>query len=112
MKEETHIELLKRMQEEGKIDVAFELERILGEEFRSATIRIIKDKDWTEEQKQQILKYKYKGKSALEWELEALRVTGFNEEGNPAWYEPHTNMIDALTVAKLLFLTEKQLKEN
>ena len=42
MKEETHIERLKRMQEEGKIDVEFELERILGEELIQEIMRLRK----------------------------------------------------------------------
>jgi hypothetical protein len=110
--EKTPIENLKEMQESGKIDVAYELEKILGQEFRSATINIVKEKNWSEEQKDQILHYKLKGKSALEWEIEANIAEGLNEEGHPNWYEPHSNMTDALTVAKVLYLTEDQLKEE
>jgi hypothetical protein len=110
--DKTHIELLKEMQEAGKIDVEFELEKILGQEFRSATISIVKEKDWEESQKEQILSYKFKGKTVLEWEILASEAKGMAADGNPAWYEPHTNMIDALTMAKLLFLTEEQLKNE
>jgi hypothetical protein len=112
MKEKTQIELLKEMQEAGKIDVAYELERILGQEFRSATLGIIKEKNWRDSQKESILSFKFKGKTVLEWEIEANTASGYNESGNPSWYEPHTNMLDAFTAAKILFLTEEQLNEG
>jgi hypothetical protein len=105
----TGIELLKEMQDAGKIDVAFELERILGEEFRSAVLKIIEEKDWTQLQKDQILSYKFKGKNILEWELECQKANGYDENGHPSWYAPHTAMLDAFTWAKILFLTEEQL---
>jgi hypothetical protein len=109
----TPIERLKRMQEEGKIDVVFELERILGEEFRSASLEIVQEKDWSEAQKEQILSYKFKGKNVLEWEILAKEAKGYDEiTGHPAWYEPHTNMIDCLTWAKMLYLTEEQLNNE
>jgi hypothetical protein len=110
MMEKTQIEILKEMQEEGKIDVVYELERILGGEFRSATLEIIKDKDWSDSQKENIMSFKFKGKTILEWEIEANSSIGCDESGNPFWYEPHTNMLDAFTLAKVLFLDETQLK--
>lgn len=110
--DQTPIERLKEMQEAGKIDVVFELERILGEEFRSAIIDSIKEKDWLQYQKDQILSYKFKGKTILEWEILAKEVNGVSENGTPNWYEPHTNMMDGFTLAKLLYLTEEQLKEE
>ena len=107
--EKTNIELLKEIQESGKIDVAYELEKILGQEFRSAALSIFNENDWTQEQKDKMLSHKFKGKTVLEWEIEANQARGLDESGNPAWYEPHTNMIDALTCAKILYLNPEQL---
>jgi hypothetical protein len=105
----TDIEFLKEMQDAGKIDVAFELERILGEEFRSALLNMIEEKDWTQLQKDQILSYRFKGKNVLEWELECQKAKGYDENGHPSWYVPHTAMLDAFTWAKISYLTEEQL---
>ena len=69
----------------------------------------MKEKDWTDEQKYKILTHKYKGKTIVEWDLEARESNGLDEKGNPAWYESHSNTLDGYLLAQLLYLTNEQL---
>jgi hypothetical protein len=100
-----------RLQTEGKIDVAFALETILADEYRSASLEMVNEiPNITEEQKEAILSYKFKGHTVLEWDLLSYQAQGIDPEtGNPNWYEPHTNMIDTMVMAQIVNLTDEQL---
>lgn len=43
------------------------------------------------------------GKTIKEWEQEAKDVTGINEEGNPAWWEPQANATYGMATATMLY---------
>jgi hypothetical protein len=96
---------------DGQLDVEHALSKILIEEINSVSLGIIEDiPNITEEQKINILLFKHNGHTILEWENKVKDSKGINPEtGHPTWYEPQAELTTALTLAKILYLTEEQL---
>jgi hypothetical protein len=46
--------------------------------------------------------FKFKGKTIEEWEKELDEANGFDEKGNPEWWNAQANLEDATVFKKLM----------
>jgi len=69
------------------------------------TKEIIKDilkEDYSLVKENQLLNYKYEGKTSYEWLYEAGQADGNDEEGNPLYYYPLSMSTYALAAAQTI----------
>jgi hypothetical protein len=59
---------------------------------------------YTEHQVNFIADFKYKGKTADEWFQEANEARGFDENGNPSWFQFQSNAEVTIVLAKLILI--------
>ena len=71
---------------------------------------LLKD-EFSPEDLKYIVNFKYEEKTADQWLDEANKAEGFDQKGNPAWYEPHASAIYTITFAKLNLLAKNEIKK-
>ncbi len=56
-----------------------------------------------------ISQFIYQGRTVKEWEEEAKKVKGLNEEGNPKWWKSQTMAIDGTALAKVYYKIQNKI---
>jgi hypothetical protein len=73
----------------------------------SKTERILsEDKSLSDADREFILKFKYNGKTAIEWENDLNVSSGYDENGIPEWYTPMSMMTDTLALARTMLMVK------
>lgn len=82
--------------------------------MNSKTERILnEDKSLSDSEREFILRFKYNGKTAIEWENEVNTSEGYDESGMPEWYTPMSMMTDTLALARtMLMVKDTPLKKR
>jgi|688.fasta_scaffold892081_2 hypothetical protein len=81
--------------------------------MESTTERILnEDKSLSDSDREFILRFKYNGKTAIEWENDLNTSNGYDENGIPEWYTPMSMMTDTLALARtMLIVKDSPLKK-
>lgn len=73
-----------------------------------SVVREMYKNEFSEKELDFIINYKYKGKTADEWNEESKFTEGVDEKGNQKWMNCLANATDAIVCAKLHLIASKQ----